>query len=130
MKKIEAILSPHILGTVRELLAARGCHEIVVSEVRSAAGHGERRLRYRGLEYTTGIDLVKLEAVVADQEAMPTAHLILGASHEHGFSDPTVSVSSLEAVFSIGISKLEEKDPSRPMLKVGASLDHGTHAHA
>ena len=82
------------------------------------------------MEYTTGIDLVKLEAVVADQEAMPTAHLILGASHEHGFSDPTVSVSSLEAVFSIGISKLEEKDPSRPMLKVGASLDHGTHAHA
>ena len=115
MKKVEAILTPRAFDAVRELLVTRRRYEIVVSEVSSAQSNNERSCRYRGVAYKSDAPRLKIETVVADGDAMPVAHAIFTASHNQNDPDNTVLVSPLEEVFSIGISKLEEKtSPARP----------------
>jgi nitrogen regulatory protein P-II 1 len=113
MKKIEAILSPHIVEEVSDLLVARGCYDIVVSGVKSNPSNGGRPMRYRGIAYMGDIPKLKLETIVADGDAMATAHAILTASQNGNASKQTVSVSALEAVVSIGVSKLDDQIPLR-----------------
>ncbi|MGO9454771.1 MAG: P-II family nitrogen regulator [Candidatus Binataceae bacterium] len=108
MKKVEAILTPHRLDAVRALLLERGCQDIVVSEVRSAEG---RAMHYRGVDYTGDTPRIKVEAVVPDAEAMSTAEAILHGSPEHSAKDERVTLSALDHVISIGISKLDRQSP-------------------
>ena len=67
MKKIEAIIQPFKLETVKDALIAIGIHGMTISEVR---GHGRQKGHqevYRGMEYT--VDLlpkVKVEVVISD----------------------------------------------------------------
>jgi len=112
MKKIEAVLGVSTFDAVRELLISRGCQEIIVSEVSSAALNGGRTLRYRGVEYSSDAPRLKLETVVADEDAMPVAHAILSVSQSQDNSNSAVSVCELESVFSIGITKLEPRTNS------------------
>jgi len=67
---IEAILVPRRLDAVRELLLQRGCQEVIVSEVLSEGGP---KLNYRGLTYKGEAYRVKVQTIVADSGAMPTA---------------------------------------------------------
>ena len=110
MKKVEAVLGVGTFDAVRELLISRGCQEIIVSEVSSATPNGGRRLHYRGVEYQSDTPRLKLETVVSDEEAMPVAHAILNASQ--GPDHSAVSVCPLDGVFSIGITKLEQRPSS------------------
>jgi nitrogen regulatory protein PII len=109
MKKVEAILNPNIFAAVREFLISRGCLEFVVSEVSVATSNGARLKRYRGTDYTADEPKLKLETVVADEDAMATAHAILAASHSYELSEPAVSLFALEGVISIGILSLDEQ---------------------
>jgi len=67
VKKIEAIIQPFKLETVKDALIAIGIHGMTISEVR---GHGRQKGHqevYRGMEYT--VDLlpkVKVEVVISD----------------------------------------------------------------
>ena len=70
---IEAILVPRRLDAVRELLLQRGCQEVIVSEVLSEGGP---KLNYRGLTYKGEAYRVKVQTIVADSGAMPTAEAI------------------------------------------------------
>jgi nitrogen regulatory protein PII len=105
MKKIEAVINHRVFQPIRDLLVGNG-HELVVSEVASADQSGGRTLRYRGVAYSGDELRLKIEIVVSDSEAIPVAHAILSLAHELDSTDHTVSLSHLESVLSIGISKL------------------------
>jgi nitrogen regulatory protein P-II 1 len=114
VKKIEAIITPYILDAVRGVLNQRGCEEILLSEVRlshhdstSASGH------YRGNTYDIDLPKIKLEAIVADDDAMSAAQAILHASECESSAQAKVSVCPLEQVVSIGVLTLEPGERSR-----------------
>ncbi|HKM98993.1 MAG TPA: P-II family nitrogen regulator [Candidatus Binataceae bacterium] len=111
MKKVEAILTPHRLDAVRQLLLERGCQEIIVSDVRNSEGPS---MRYRGIEYPGDAARVKIEAVLADAEAIPAARAILHSSPERLAEDERVSVCPLDDVISIGIWQIDSKEPEFP----------------
>jgi nitrogen regulatory protein PII len=111
VKKVEAIITPEILETVRGVFDRCGCHEILLSEVRisrhdsaSASGH------YRGNTYDLDLPKIKVEAIVSDADTMPAAQAILHTSHYESGTDTKVSVCALEQVVSIGVSAMERKE--------------------
>ncbi len=93
MKKVEAIIAPFKLDAVRDSLVARGVEGISVSEV---LGHGHQACRlgrYRGTAYS--IDLhpkLKLEIVVRDEDAIPTAYTISDAARTGRVGDGKVMI--------------------------------------
>ncbi|GEM_PF-4586665 len=106
MKKIEAILTPYRWDAVREVLLQRGCQEVIVSDVSIENGLSRS---FRGLPYTGATHLVKVEAIVVDAEAMPTAEAILHEGPESAARDERVMVQAVEDVISIGIWKVNPR---------------------
>src|SRR5262249_17029644 len=100
MKRVEAILSTHCLGQIKEVLFDRGCHEIVVSDVRYPC---TRQMNYRGLSYLGDAPRVKIEVIVRDVEAKPIVDAIL-KNVAGGAQDQRVSIAHVEKVVSIGES--------------------------
>jgi nitrogen regulatory protein P-II 1 len=97
MFKIEAIIQPAKLDTVKEALIEAGIEGITILEAR---GHGRQKGHtefYRGREYT--VDLlpkVKLEMVVVDDLKDKVIEAILGAARTGHIGDGKVFVSRVE----------------------------------
>jgi len=100
MKKVEAILSSDCLDQIKEVLFDRGCHEIVISDVRHPCS---RQMNYRGLSYLGDAPRVKIEVIVSDVEAKPIVDAIL-KNLAGGAQDQRVSIAHVEKVVSIGES--------------------------
>ena len=126
MKKIEVVITPEILGVVKDTLKDLECHEIVLSEVRisrqcssTTVGH------YRGNSCELELPKLKLEAIVPDATAMIAAKAILEISHTHVNANAEVSLCSLEQVVSIGVSTVECDESSVLSSRLGVEL-HGS----
>jgi len=97
MKKVEAIIAPSKLDAVRDALLARGVAGLSISEV---AGHGHEPCRvsyYRGTPYD--IDFhpkLKLEIVVRDEDAIPTAYVISDAARTGRVGDGKIMILTVE----------------------------------
>ncbi len=93
MKKIEAILQPFKLDTVKEALQAMGIDGMTISEVR---GHGRQKGHtemYRGQEYN--VDLlpkVKLELVVSSDRFEEVLKAVTSAARTGKIGDGKVFV--------------------------------------
>jgi nitrogen regulatory protein P-II 1 len=102
MKKVEAIITPHKLEDVRDSLLALGIEGLSVSEV-CGTGHESTRVSYyRGTPYE--IDFhpkVKLETVVCDEDAMPTAYAIMDAARTGRVGDGKVTIAAVADVVRI-----------------------------
>jgi nitrogen regulatory protein P-II 1 len=102
MKKIEAIIQPSKLDTVKEALIAIGVEGMTASEVR---GHGRQkghREVYRGREYN--VDLlpkVKLEVVVSDARVDEIVTALSAAARTGRIGDGKIFVYNLEEVIRI-----------------------------
>jgi nitrogen regulatory protein P-II 1 len=102
MLKIEAIIQPAKLETVKEALIAAGIEGITVLEAR---GHGRQKGHtefYRGREYT--IDLVpkiKLEVIVADTMRETVIQTILSAARTGHIGDGKIFVSHIDEAIRI-----------------------------
>jgi nitrogen regulatory protein P-II 1 len=102
MLKIEAIIQPAKLETVKEALIAAGIEGITVLEAR---GHGRQKGHtefYRGREYT--VDLlpkVKLEIVITDALKDKVLLAILGAARTGHIGDGKIFVSRVEEAIRI-----------------------------
>ncbi|MGD0839831.1 MAG: P-II family nitrogen regulator [Candidatus Acidiferrales bacterium] len=102
MKKIEAIIQPSKLDSVKEALIAIGVEGMTASEVR---GHGRQkghREVYRGREYN--VDLlpkVKLEIVIADARVDEVVRTLSAAARTGRIGDGKIFVSNLEEVIRI-----------------------------
>src|SRR5262249_1182423 len=97
MKKLEAIIVPSRLDAVRDSLLARGVNGRSVSEV---MGHGHEPGQvayYRGSPYD--IDFhpkLKLEIVVRDEDAIPTAYVISDAARTGRVGDGRIMILAVE----------------------------------
>ncbi|MGB6197933.1 MAG: P-II family nitrogen regulator [Candidatus Acidiferrales bacterium] len=102
MKKIEAIIQPSKLDSVKEALIAIGVEGMTASEVR---GHGRQkghREVYRGREYN--VDLlpkVKLEVVVSDARVDEVVRALSAAARTGRIGDGKIFVYNLEEVIRI-----------------------------
>jgi nitrogen regulatory protein P-II 1 len=102
MKKIEAIIQPSKLDSVKEALIAIGVEGMTASEVR---GHGRQkghREVYRGREYN--VDLlpkVKLEVVVSDARVDEIVQALSAAARTGRIGDGKIFVYNLEEVIRI-----------------------------
>jgi len=68
MKKIEAIIKPHVLDKVRTVLNQAGVEGMTIYEVRGYGRQKGRSELYRGAEYTVDyLPKLKLETVVPDE---------------------------------------------------------------
>ena len=102
MLKIEAIIQPAKLDTVKEALIEAGIEGITILEAR---GHGRQKGHtefYRGREYT--VDLlpkVKLEMVVVDAMKDKVIQAILGAARTGHIGDGKIFISRVEDAIRI-----------------------------
>jgi nitrogen regulatory protein P-II 1 len=100
MKKIEAVIQPHKLDSVKEALTAAGVAGIMVTEIR---GHGRQKGHteiYRGQEYV--VDLlpkIKIEVVIADSRLEEILQVVADSARSGKIGDGKIFVSEItEAV--------------------------------
>ena len=102
MKKIEAIIQPSKLESVKEALREVGVEGLTATDVR---GHGRQKGHtetYRGREYTVDlIPKVKLEIVVSDSLLNGAVSAILKAAKTGKIGDGKIFVSTVDNVFRI-----------------------------
>jgi nitrogen regulatory protein P-II 1 len=102
MLKIEAIIQPAKLDTVKEALIEAGIEGITILEAR---GHGRQKGHtefYRGREYT--VDLlpkVKMEMVVVDAMKDKVIQAILGAARTGHIGDGKIFISHVDDAIRI-----------------------------
>ena len=97
MKKIETIIQPFKLETVKEILAELGIQGMTVSEVK---GFGRQRGRseiYRGREFTVDfLPKVKIEIVVADGDVDRVVKTISSAARTGKIGDGKIFILPAE----------------------------------
>src|SRR6185436_14459719 len=100
MKKIEAIIQPFKLDSVKEALQGMGIEGITISDVR---GHGRQKGHtevYRGQEYT--VDLlpkIKIEIVIPSSRAAEVVSALSSAARTGKIGDGKIFVYEIsEAV--------------------------------
>jgi len=102
MQKIEAIIQPSKLDSVKEALVEIGVNGMTILEAR---GHGRQKGHtevYRGREYE--VDLlpkVKLELVVADEQVDEVVNAILGAARTGTIGDGKIFISKIDEAIRI-----------------------------
>ena len=97
MKKVEAVIAPSELDAVRDALVAHGVQGLSISQAGSYGREPYRVARYRGTPYT--VDLhpkIKLEVVVCDEDAMPTAYAIVDAARTGRVDDGTLMILPID----------------------------------
>lgn len=102
MKKIEAVVQPHMFDRVKEALHEIGVEGMTIVEVR---GHGRQKGHkeiYRGQEYEVSLlPKVMVEVVVADARAEETIAAIVAAARTGKIGDGKVFVSDIIEVIRI-----------------------------
>jgi len=99
MKLVTGIIQPHRLDEVKAALEAAGVRGMTVSE---ASGYGRQRGHtevYRGAEYQVDlIPKVRVEVLVADEDAVAVTDAIVGAAHSGKIGDGKVWTVPVEDV--------------------------------
>ncbi len=102
MKKIEAIIRPHLLDAVKNSLQEVDVMGMTISEVQ---GYGRQRGHtetYRGAEYQIDfIPKLKIEVVIPDDVEDMVVWAITKAAQTGKFGDGKIFVTSLEDVIRI-----------------------------
>jgi nitrogen regulatory protein P-II 1 len=102
MKKIEAIIKPFKLDEVKEALTKAGIEGMTVVEVKGFGRQKGHTEIYRGSEYTVDfLPKLKLEIVVADENAQTAVKAIVTAAKTGKIGDGKVFVSPVETVIRI-----------------------------
>jgi nitrogen regulatory protein P-II 1 len=102
MQKIEAIIQPSKLDSVKDALVEIGVNGMTILEAR---GHGRQKGHtevYRGREYE--VDLlpkVKVELVVMDEQVDDVVNAILGAARTGTIGDGKIFISKIDEAIRI-----------------------------
>jgi len=102
MKKIEAIIRPHLVDAVRAALHEVDVRGMTISEVH---GYGRERGHtetYRGAEYQIEfVPKIKIEVIVPDDIEDFVVNAILRSAHTGKFGDGKIFVIPIEDVIRI-----------------------------
>jgi nitrogen regulatory protein PII len=102
VKLVTAIVKPHVLDEVKEVLQGLGVQGLTVSEVR---GYGRQRGHteiYRGAEYTVEfVPKVKLEVLVSREQLGDVVDAIATKARSGQVGDGKVYVTDVERIVRI-----------------------------
>jgi nitrogen regulatory protein P-II 1 len=102
MKKIEAIVRPHLLEAVKNALQEVGVVGMTISEVKGFGRQKGHTETYRGSEYKVElIPKVKIEVALPGELAEAAVEAVLKTAKTGKFGDGKVFVSNLEDVVRI-----------------------------
>jgi nitrogen regulatory protein P-II 1 len=102
MKKIEAIIKPFKLDEVKEALQEVGLQGITVTEAKGFGRQKGHTELYRGAEYVVDfLPKVKVEVVLADENAEAVIEAIRKAAQTGRIGDGKIFVSNVEEVIRI-----------------------------
>ncbi len=102
MKKIEGIVRPHLLETVKAALQDVGIVGMTLSEVKGFGRQKGHTETYRGSEYKVDfLPKVKIEVVVPDDLADAVVSAFVTSARTGKFGDGKVFVTNLEDVVRI-----------------------------
>jgi nitrogen regulatory protein P-II 1 len=97
MKKIEAIIKPFKLDDVKEALSKEGIQGMTITEVKGFGRQRGHTELYRGAEYVVDfMPKVKLEILVADEQAAAVADIILTAARTGRIGDGKIFILSVD----------------------------------
>jgi nitrogen regulatory protein P-II 1 len=97
MKKIEAVVRPHLLEAVKEALQGVGVVGMTATDVKGFGRQKGHTETYRGAEYKVEfLPKVKIEVVVADAIAEQVVQAIVETAKTGKFGDGKVFVTVLE----------------------------------
>ena len=116
MKKIEAIIRPHLLDAVKNALQEVGIAGLTVTEVRGFGRQKGHTETYRGSEYKVEfVPKLKLEVVLDDEVVEQAVDAIIKTARTGKFGDGSASIQILDAL-------LRRRDLSiKPLSFQGAS---------
>jgi nitrogen regulatory protein P-II 1 len=102
MKKVEAVVRPHLLDAVKTALQEVGIVGMTVSEVKGFGRQKGHTETYRGSEYKVDfLPKVKVEVVIADELLEKVIEAVLRTGKTGKFGDGKIFVTSLENVVRI-----------------------------
>jgi nitrogen regulatory protein P-II 1 len=102
MKKIEAIIRPHLLDGVKDALQALGVQGLTISEVKGFGRQKGHTEVYRGNEYTVEfVPKLKLEVVVPEDVVARAIEAIIKTARTGKFGDGKIFVLPVEEAVRI-----------------------------
>ena len=102
MKKIEAIIRPHLLENVKDALQTLGVQGMTISEVKGFGRQKGHTEVYRGSEYKVEfVPKLKIEVVINDPSLADVTRSILRAARTGEIGDGKIFVSTLESALRI-----------------------------
>ena len=102
MKRIDAIIKPFKLEDVKEALTEVGIAGMTVTEVKGFGRQKGHTEIYRGSEYTVDfLPKLKLELVVADDQAANAVKSIQAAANTGKIGDGKIFITSVESATRI-----------------------------
>ena len=102
MKKIEAIIRPHLLDAVRNALQEVGVAGMTIGEVQGFGRQKGHTETYRGTEYQIEfIPKIKLEVIVPEDIEDNVVDAITKTARTGKFGDGTIFITALDDVIRI-----------------------------
>ena len=97
MKRLEAIVRPHLLDAVKDALQEAGVMGMTVSEVKGFGRQKGHTETYRGSEYKIEfVPKIKIEVAVPDGLLDAAVEAVRKAAHTGKLGDGKIFVSSVE----------------------------------
>ena len=110
MKRIDAIIKPFKLEDVKEALTEVGIVGMTVTEVKGFGRQKGHTEIYRGSEYTVDfLPKLKLELVVADDQAANAVKSIQAAANTGKIGDGKIFITSVESATRIRTGETGEE---------------------
>jgi len=102
VKKVEAIVRPHVLDAVKAALQELGVAGMTITEVKGFGRQKGHTEVYRGSEYKVDfLPKLKLEVVLSDEIADKALDVLVKAAATGKFGDGKVFVTTLSEVVRI-----------------------------
>ena len=102
MKKIEAIIRPHLLESVKDALQALGVQGMTISEVKGFGRQKGHTEVYRGSEYKVEfVPKLKLEVVLDDEVVEQAVEAVIKTARTGKFGDGKIFVFPVDEAVRI-----------------------------
>ena len=102
MKKIEAIIRPHLLDAVRNALQEVNVAGMTISEVQGYGRQGGHTETYRGAEYQIEfVPKIKIEVIVAEEVEDSVVEAIQTTARTGKFGDGKIFIAQTDDVIRI-----------------------------
>ena len=110
MRKIDAIIRPHLLDAVKNALQEVGITGMTISEVKGFGRQKGHTETYRGSEYTVDlIPKIKIEVVVPDEMVDHVIDAVAKTAKTGKFGDGKIFVAPVEEVIRIRTGERNEQ---------------------